>query len=113
MPQSTPVLVGNVLYGTTSEGGLNGNGTIFSLPILPAISSLNISGSNLKLNAVNGVGGESCTVLASANLFIPLSQWTPLTTNVLTSGGDFTITATNAASLAAPQHFYIIQTTVP
>jgi len=54
--------------------------------------------------------GRPYAVLANTNPAIPLSQWTPVVTNVLPGGGAFSITATNAASPAASQEFYILQT---
>jgi hypothetical protein len=38
-----------------------------------------------------------------------LNQWTPLLTNVLGAGGNFTITATNAVDPKAPGRFYILK----
>ncbi len=108
-PYGNVTMAGNVLYGTTFEGGLNGAGTVFSLAVLPDISSFSVAQSNLVLNAANGVAGETCSVLASPNLSLPLSQWTPLTTNALSGGGNFTITATNVVNPAAPQQFYALK----
>ena len=111
-PYAAPVLLGNILYGTSFVGGLYGGGTIFSQPIVPLISSLNISGDNVTLNAIEGMQNETCTVLASPNLSLPLNLWTPLATNVLPSGGNFTITVTNALN-SGPQEFYTLQVTPP
>jgi hypothetical protein len=58
---------------------------------------------------MNGVAGESYAVLTSTDLGMSLSQWTPVTTNLVTNGGDFSITATNAVSFGAQQQFYILQ----
>ena len=107
-PAATMLLSGNTLYGTTQFGG-TGNGAVFGLSVLPDITSLNLAGSNVVLNAVNGVAGESYAVLTSTNLGMSLSQWAPVTTNLVTNGGDFTIMATNAVSLGAQQQFYILQ----
>jgi uncharacterized repeat protein (TIGR03803 family) len=112
-PYDAPVLSGNVLYGTTSIGGPFGGGTIFSQAIVPLISNVNISGTNLTLNAIEGMENESCTVLTSPNLYMPLNLWTPLATNLLTSGGNFTITVTNALSPGTSQGFYTLQVTPP
>lgn len=112
-PFDAPVLSENVLYGTTMVGGAFGGGTIFSQPIVPLISTVNISGDNLILNAIDGMKGESCTILASPTLSMPLNLWTPLATNVLVSGGNFTITVTNGFTPAASQTFYTLQVTFP
>jgi len=49
-------------------------------------------------------------VLTSTNLALPLSQWMPVATNVLSASGNFTITATNAVNRSIPQRFYILLT---
>ena len=79
---------------------------MFGLTLAPIISGLNLSGTNLVLNVTNGVAGEICSVWASPDVTLPLSQWTPVATNVLSTGGNFTVTATNAVNLAAPSGFY-------
>jgi uncharacterized repeat protein (TIGR03803 family) len=109
-PESDLVFAGGALYGTTEQGGSSIWGTVFRLtvPVLD-IASLNLAGTNLVINAENGVGGGTYTVLMSANLGLPLSQWTPVAAEVLTHSGNFTITATNAVSPGAPQQFYILQ----
>jgi len=112
-PSDRPALVGNVLYGTALMGGLFGGGTIFSQPIVPLISSVNISGANVTLNAIEGMENESCTVLESPSLSTPLKLWTPLATNILAGGGDFSVTVTNAVNPAAAQGFYTLQITPP
>ncbi len=112
-PYDRPVLVGNVLYGTSFAGGLYGGGTIFSQPIVPLISNVSISGPTVTLNAIEGMENETCTVLASPSLSLPLSLWTPLTTNILAGGGNFAVTVTNALNIAAPQEFYTLQVTPP
>jgi hypothetical protein len=40
----------------------------------------------------------------------PLTNWTPVATNALASGGNFSITATNAARASAPASFFVLQT---
>jgi uncharacterized repeat protein (TIGR03803 family) len=105
-PYDTMTMAGNILYGTTSLDGLNSNGTIFSLAVLPGISSVTPSGPNLSLTASNGVAGVSYSLLTSTNLSLPLSRWTPLTTNSLSSGGNFSVTATNVMNPSVPDQFY-------
>ena len=46
----------------------------------------------------------------TTNLSLPLSQWTPVATNILGAGGNFTITATNTVSRTNPHRFYILET---
>jgi uncharacterized repeat protein (TIGR03803 family) len=108
-PYDTLAMSGNILYGTTSLGGITGMGDVFSLAILPGISSASVAGTNLVLTASNGVAGESYFALASPSLSVPLSQWTPIATNALSSGGNFTFTATNAVNPSASQQFYTLK----
>jgi len=54
--------------------------------------------------------GESYAVLTSSDLLVPPSLWLPVATNILSGGGSFTITLTNAVSPVAFQQFYILQT---
>jgi hypothetical protein len=77
----------------------------------PGISGISASGTNLVLTATNGVAGGTYYVLTSTNLATPTSQWTSIETNVLATGGDFTITVTNAASADAPSpQFFMLET---
>ncbi len=84
--------------------------TIQSLPVQPAISGFSISGTNLVIDATNGRTGQTYFVLTSTNAALPLNQWLPLTTNVLSASGNFTITITNTFSPGIPQRFYILKT---
>lgn len=109
IPQAGFALSGRMLYGTAYQGGTNGYGTVFSFPILPRIAGFSLTGTNLVINAINGVSGETCRVLMSTNVALPFSLWTPVKTNVLSATGNFTITATNAVSPAASKRFYILK----
>ena len=84
---------------------------VVSATAQPGISAISLSGTNLALSATNGVAGGTYYVLTSTNLAAPLNQWTSIDTNVLGSGGNFTITVTNAANPNAPSpQFFILQT---
>ena len=110
-PLAGVVLCGGQLYGTTEQGGSSSWGTVFSLPPpAPTITNLQLAGTNLVLTVVNGVAGDTNTVWMGTNLALPLSQWTPVATNVLGANGGFSVTATNAVSPGAPQQFYLLQT---
>jgi hypothetical protein len=78
-------------------------------PVQPVIVSVSLSGTNLVLNATNGQSGGTYFVLMSTNLSLPLSQWTPVATNVLSVSGNFTITANNTVNRNVPQRFYILE----
>jgi uncharacterized repeat protein (TIGR03803 family) len=113
-PSAGLILSGNTLYGTTAGGGSSGNGTVFALGLpLPAplvgIIKISLSGTSLVLSDVNAPSGGIYHLLVSADLSLPINQWTPVTTNVVGSAGNFTITATNAVNPDTPQQFYILQ----
>jgi uncharacterized repeat protein (TIGR03803 family) len=110
MPYGELTVLGNVLYGAAQMGGANGSGTVFSLAIEPAITNLSLAGTNAVLNGINSIAGHTYTVLTSTNLALPLNQWTPVATNLLNSGGDFSITATNAVNSPDLQQYYILRT---
>lgn len=84
-------------------------GTTPSQPVVPVFTAFALVGTNLVFNATNGVAGDIYYVLASSNVLKPLSQWSPIGSNVLTANGFFTIIATNAAQSKAPQQFYILR----
>jgi uncharacterized repeat protein (TIGR03803 family) len=106
------VLVSNVLYGTSFQGGAGGGGVLFGLTVSPPalmITSITLAGTNLVLAAANGMANQTYTLLTSTNLALPLAEWIPAATNVLSTNGNFTITATNAVAPLMPQQFYILQ----
>jgi hypothetical protein len=104
---ATPVLSG--LTATAKKvRWFSGAGTGTGTPP-PFISGINLSGTNVIFNGTNGLTGGTYYVLTSTNLTLPFSQWSLLSTNVLGTGGNFTITATNALIPNAPQQFYILQ----
>lgn len=112
-PYDKPLLSGNVLYGSTTVGGVYGDGTLFSMPIVPLISNLTVARTNVTLNAIEGIQNETCVLLASTNLSLPLAAWTSLATNTLASGGDFAMTITNSPNLSLARQFYTLQVTLP
>lgn len=86
-----------------------GAATIVGSAVLsPGIISMNLAGTNLRLNGTNGVVGTTYHVLTSTDASMPLNQWKPIATNILIAGGNFTITLTNAVTTNAGQHFYIL-----
>jgi len=84
---------------------VNGTLSVAALPA-PGIVSFSLSGSNLVINATNGVAGTLCSVMMSTNLALPVAQWTLISTTLLNSNGNFTQIATNSLDLTAPQRFY-------
>ena len=68
-------------------------------------------GTNLVFSGTNA-GAGTIYVLASTNVALPLSQWVPLTTNVVNGTGTFIFTATNVVNVrSVKQQFYILSTT--
>jgi sugar lactone lactonase YvrE len=73
------------------------------------LDSIKLSGANVTINGINGISGETNYVLASTNLALSFSRWTPVSTNVLSASGNFTITVTNTISPGIRQQFYILR----
>jgi hypothetical protein len=76
---------------------------------VPVISGLNLSGANVVLNCANGLSGGIYVALMSTNLARPLSQWSPVATNVRSADGNFSIVVTNAVTPIVRQRFFVIQ----
>lgn len=108
-PQSSLVFARNTLYGAANVNGTNGNGVVFGLTIVPSISGISLIGTNLLVHATRGLATHVYTLLGATNAALPVNQWIPLATNVLTSGGNFVITATNAVNPESRQQFYMLQ----
>jgi len=75
----------------------------------PVISGVTLSGTNLVLDVANGASGGTYITVTSTNLALPLSQWTPICTNVLIGSGNCTLAATNGVATKNAQQFYGIQ----
>ncbi len=102
-------------FGFRDDNGAFGLDNVSVLPVTsshpgPSIASFKISGANLVFTGSNAQSGDTCYVLSSTNLALPLSQWTPVATNVLSAGSGFTITATNALNHAVHEQFYVLKT---
>lgn len=78
-------------------------------PPNPVIVDWHFSGTDLILQATNGVAGCTYYLLMSASAALPLSQWVLAGTSAPVSNGVFTLTATNAFAPNAPQRFYSLQ----
>jgi len=74
-----------------------------------SISSIKVSSAQLIITGVNWQSGGTYYLLSTTNLAFPLSQWTHVATNFLSSSGTFTITVTNAFALTNPRRFYALQ----
>lgn len=76
---------------------------------LPGIAGINVSGTNVTLNGINGFAGTTYHVVTSTNLAVPLNLWQPVATDVLSANGNFNITITNTVTPGVGQRFYILQ----
>jgi len=128
-PQAGLLLSGGAFYGTTAAGGVAGAGTVFRVnedgtgyamlhSFSPVSLDTNSDGSTpmgtLALSGTSLYGttksGGTYYALMSTNPILPLSQWTPVATNVLSASGNFTITVTNTVNSNVPHRFYILET---
>ena len=96
-------------FGFLDVPSILGLDDISVYPEQPGIAGLSVAGANLVLDGINGQSGHTYIVLTSTNLALPLSQWTPVATNLLIARGNFSITVTNRVSAELPQRFYILQ----
>jgi hypothetical protein len=78
-------------------------------PPPPGLVGISISAPNVVLSATNGFAGHTYHALTSTNVTMPLAFWLPVSTNILTVSGMFSITATNAFQPGSPVQFYILQ----
>jgi uncharacterized repeat protein (TIGR03803 family) len=103
-PVAPLLLLSNTLYGVTSQGGTNGQGTIFSLtlpqPPQPPSLSVQISGSELILTWPSNATGYS--LLSATNL--SFSGWSAVTNTPVIIDSFYTVT--NATS--SGQMFYYL-----
>jgi len=89
-PNGGLAIAGNVLYGTTSSGGIDGYGTVFSVfdaPVPPPLS-ISSSGPNVILEWPTGINGFSYagyTLQSATDLGSPVWQ-TSLATPVILNG---------------------------
>jgi hypothetical protein len=81
----------------------------FSVTGAPVIAGISISGTHVIFNGTNGYVGGTYYVLTSTNVALPLSQWSPISTNALSAPGNFSITATNGLIPNAQRQFYILE----
>jgi len=75
----------------------------------PNITSAKPAGSNLVIQATNGVAGVTYVTCRSTSLTAPLSTWLPVSTNIATNNGNFSFIATNSVVPANRSCFYFLQ----
>ncbi len=83
-------------------------GTAVSAPAYPpVIDSAGMFNGQLVVRGFAGLPFQPVVVLASTNLGLAPSEWTPVSTNQLDSNGAFHVT--NAVDISVPQRFYRVQ----
>ena len=73
----------------------------------PAIVAASLAGGSFLMSGTNGFANATFYLLGSSNVMLPLSQWTPLATNVFSTNGSFGVT--NTINSGASQQFFMIQ----
>lgn len=73
----------------------------------PQFNVITLSAGRLVMSGSNGTPNGTYYVLASTNLLLPASQWTPVFTNQFDDNGNFNFT--NGNCLGMPCVFYILQ----
>jgi len=97
-PLAGLVLSGNTLYGTAYRGGLSGDGTVFSLLVLPQLT-ITPSGANLILTWPIKAAGFT---LQSTTDISPPALWTPVSPDPVVINGQNTVTN----PISGKQKFY-------
>jgi hypothetical protein len=73
------------------------------------LSSANLSGANMVFNGTNLFVSQTVYVVAATNITSPLFTWTPVWTNTIAGGTNFSFTATNVVSPNVPTRFFSVQ----
>jgi len=115
---STPVLVNGSVSGVAyiSTATPNQVNLVVASPTQPRIASFGLSGTALNLSAINGLPGDSYAVLATTNVALPASQWTPVLTHGTFDGlgnASTSIQLSNTISASVSQQFFRIQMPSP
>lgn len=80
---------------------------IISPNVVPRIVTFFKAGTNVVIRGTNGPLNGAYRLLVSANLTLPLDQWSISATGVFEPTGDFNLT--NAIASESPENFYLIQ----
>jgi len=76
-------------------------------PPQPHFTGISVSGTTLHITAANGAHSGQFVLRGSANVALPLSQWTPILTNNFDGSGNLNLT-TNILNPAVANQFYIL-----
>jgi len=99
-------------YGTTcraisattfgAASGVATSATIVQIVFTPFITAtISPAGTNVIISGTGGISGQKYILLTSTNLALPMSQWTPVITNLLDGSGSFACTNAIEASMPA------------
>lgn len=88
-------------YGTYQ---LTGSGFATGFKLCPP----QIYGADLVVNAVGGRAGSNYVMLATTNVALPMSSWTPIRTNQFGVFGECSVT--NAFNTGVPEQYFRVQT---
>jgi hypothetical protein len=75
------------------------------------IGSAVLSGGNLVISGTNGVPNETCYILGTTNLALPLSKWRLVAVKTFAANGGFNFT--NLINPASPRTFYTLRLNAP
>ncbi len=99
-----PALGSGLVWNTNS---LNSAGVVSVVALVPKISNVALSGTNLVLQGGGGLPNGMYYLLGSTNVTLPLPDWTRLATNQFDAFGNFQIT--NVVSPDVVARYFSIQ----
>ncbi|HEY1663693.1 MAG TPA: hypothetical protein VGI03_14845 [Verrucomicrobiae bacterium] len=106
---------GMTWYFNPATGVLTAVGSSVIVPnVPPHITAFSLAGSNVSISGTNGVNGGTYYLLGQTNVALPINQWYPVATNVVTASGGteaFSFTGTNVFSGPTPALFLILSST--
>ena len=93
-----------------ATSGAAASATIVQIVFAPSISeTIFRAGTNVIILGMGGLSGVQYAIMTATNPALPMSQWTPLTTNLFDGSGNFSYT--NAIRANSPAQFF--RTTLP
>jgi hypothetical protein len=77
----------------------------------PAITAFVFNTGNIVITGTNAQANGIYYLLETTNLTLPLSQWTPVATNVVGTSNGFTFTGTNVVTAGSISQYYLLSST--
>ena len=96
------------LYGSNSNGGPGGGGTIFRIVLTPLLTGITKGVNGNVTITGSGSPGTPYRLLASDDVSAPVATWTSLTSGNFSADGAFSFTDNGAATIQA--RFYRLST---